>query len=239
MMSDDEEGGHIGEDVDERASMLPELHKGDRSQRHQDGEEASNDLLSSATRTTGTTTTKASFRTRLLWTMTGSLVFFMGLVPLAMESQGATTETSKRDLSGPAAMSKPLRYTAEPQPFSSSSSSSSQPPPCSEATGQVFYDFFEKHKHGPVAHKWVNYFPAYERHFGRYRGKNLTFVEVGVQSGGSILMWKHFFGSGMQYVGIDINPQTQEFNSPEHGIEVSPYAKTSKRMESSTLPSIM
>ena len=38
-------------------------------------------------------------------------------------------------------------------------------------------------------------------------------VEVGVQSGGSAMMWKSYFGPGLRYYGIDINPQAQQFQS--------------------------
>ena len=81
-------------------------------------------------------------------------------------------------------------------------------------------EFFNNYKNGPLVDKWTTYFRAYNKHFGPFRDKNITFVEVGVQSGGSILMWKHFFGPGMKYVGIDINPQTQEFHAPEYDIEI-------------------
>ena len=38
-------------------------------------------------------------------------------------------------------------------------------------------------------------------------------VEVGVQSGGSAMMWRSYFGPGLRYYGIDINPQAQQFQS--------------------------
>jgi len=99
-------------------------------------------------------------------------------------------------------------------------------PPSPAATPQPQDDeqtldlFFQQYKHGPLVDKWNTYFNAYNKHFGPFRGKNFTFVELGVQSGGSILMWKHYFGPGMKYVGIDINPQTQEFHSPEYDVEI-------------------
>jgi hypothetical protein len=33
---------------------------------------------------------------------------------------------------------------------------------------------------GKIIHKWVHYFPIYERHFAWYRNKSLTFLEIGV-----------------------------------------------------------
>jgi len=55
-------------------------------------------------------------------------------------------------------------------------------------------------------HKWVHYFDIYERHFERFRGKNPTILEIGVFGGGSLEMWKEYFGPGSKVIGIDINP---------------------------------
>ena len=42
--------------------------------------------------------------------------------------------------------------------------------------------------------KYKNYFFIYDKLFNEYRNKNITFVEIGVFSGGSLFMWKNFFG---------------------------------------------
>jgi SAM-dependent methyltransferase len=60
-----------------------------------------------------------------------------------------------------------------------------------------------------VANKWVQYFDVYYRYFAKYAGKEVHFLEVGVQSGGSIELWKAFFGPGLHYYGVDINPYTK------------------------------
>lgn len=56
-------------------------------------------------------------------------------------------------------------------------------------------------------HKWVHYFDIYERHFHAYRGKAPVMIEIGVQGGGSLAMWKEYFGPGTRIVGIDVNPK--------------------------------
>ncbi len=56
---------------------------------------------------------------------------------------------------------------------------------------------------GKVIHKWVHYFPVYERHFSWYCNKSLTFLEIGVAKGGSLPMWQRFFGPLAKIVGID------------------------------------
>jgi len=65
-----------------------------------------------------------------------------------------------------------------------------------------------------VIHKWVHYFPIYERHFSSWRNKSLTFLEIGVSRGGSLQMWQRYFGPLTKIVGIDINPQCKEHESP-------------------------
>jgi cephalosporin hydroxylase len=63
-------------------------------------------------------------------------------------------------------------------------------------------------------HKWVHYFPIYERHFSSWRNKSLTFLEIGVFRGGSLQMWQRFFGPLARIVGIDVDPQCKTHESP-------------------------
>lgn len=55
-------------------------------------------------------------------------------------------------------------------------------------------------------HKWVHYFDIYERHFSRFKNLSPVILELGVMGGGSLEMWKDFFGPGAKVVGLDINP---------------------------------
>ena len=64
---------------------------------------------------------------------------------------------------------------------------------------------------GRVIHKWRHYFEIYERHFSRYRGRQANIVEIGVYKGGSLGMWKHYFGPAARIYGIDIDPACREF----------------------------
>lgn len=59
---------------------------------------------------------------------------------------------------------------------------------------------------GRLIHKWMHYFDIYHRHFERFRERPVTVVEFGVYHGGSLQMWKHYFGAGARIVGVDINP---------------------------------
>ncbi|MBR1647011.1 MAG: class I SAM-dependent methyltransferase [Selenomonadaceae bacterium] len=76
---------------------------------------------------------------------------------------------------------------------------------------------FEEHR---CIYKWAHYFPIYEKWFEAYRGKEIVFVEVGVQNGGSIQMWHDYFGKDAKIVGIDIIPVCKQFEDPEQNIFV-------------------
>jgi hypothetical protein len=60
---------------------------------------------------------------------------------------------------------------------------------------------------GNLIGKWGHYFEIYDRHFSRYRGTDVHIVEIGVYQGGSLQMWKKYFGAKAKIYGIDINPQ--------------------------------
>ena len=76
---------------------------------------------------------------------------------------------------------------------------------------------FEEHN---LIHKWAHYFPIYEKWFSPYRDKNIVFVEVGVQNGGSAQMWKNYFGEKAKIVGVDIDPRCKQFEDEQISIEI-------------------
>lgn len=74
----------------------------------------------------------------------------------------------------------------------------------------------DKIEHG--SDKWEPYFDVYEKYLCKFIDKNPVVVEIGVQSGGSIEMWKKYFGPGSTVVGIDIDPNVLENKS--EGVEI-------------------
>ena len=66
--------------------------------------------------------------------------------------------------------------------------------------------------------KFKNYFPIYEKLFHRFRNKNITFVEIGVFSGGSLFMWRNYFGPNARIIGVDLNPRAKDFE--KYGFEI-------------------
>jgi cephalosporin hydroxylase len=67
-------------------------------------------------------------------------------------------------------------------------------------------EFFRSHE-GRLIHKYTHYFDIYHRHLQPYRGKPVTIVEFGVSQGGSLQMWRDYFGPEARLVGVDINPK--------------------------------
>jgi len=66
--------------------------------------------------------------------------------------------------------------------------------------------------------KLEKYFDVYEDYFSKFKGKNITFVEIGVFNGGSLKIWKNYFGPESRIIGIDINPECKKFANK--GIEI-------------------
>lgn len=65
--------------------------------------------------------------------------------------------------------------------------------------------YFEQNT-GNLIHKWMHYFDIYQRHFERFRGTDVHILEIGVFHGGSLQMWKSYFGDKAKIFGVDINP---------------------------------
>lgn len=71
---------------------------------------------------------------------------------------------------------------------------------------KLFYNY-----KGRVVHKWLHYLPIYEREFSSYRDKKINFLEIGVFKGGSIELWRKYFGPKAQISGIDVNPECEAY----------------------------
>jgi hypothetical protein len=80
----------------------------------------------------------------------------------------------------------------------------------------LWSDFLTNDKR--IIHKWKHYFPIYERHFKDFVYKPVTFIEIGCGLGGSLQMWKRYFGPHARIIGIDSNPECKTFE--EDQIEV-------------------
>src|SRR2546423_1820174 len=75
-------------------------------------------------------------------------------------------------------------------------------------------EYFSEHKlqRGEIG-KFEHYIPIYERYFSPYRGKPITLLEIGVFRGGSLGMWKSYFGRDSRIYGMDIDPRCTKYAS--------------------------
>ena len=78
------------------------------------------------------------------------------------------------------------------------------------------FKIYKNLKH--VSLKCDTYFQTYEEIFKSYVGKKITFVEIGVLHGGSLMMWREYFGNNARIIGIDLNPKARELE--KNGFEI-------------------
>jgi hypothetical protein len=71
-----------------------------------------------------------------------------------------------------------------------------------------------------LIHKWAHYFPVYESYFERFRNRSIVFLEIGCGAGGSLQMWKHYFGPLVRVVGIDIRPQCKVYEEDQIAVRI-------------------
>lgn len=76
----------------------------------------------------------------------------------------------------------------------------------SNMTTDNFFHKFMTNNTGKRVDKWEHYFAVYERHLSRFRNKSPVMLEIGVFGGGSLAMWREYFGPGCKIIGLDINP---------------------------------
>lgn len=69
---------------------------------------------------------------------------------------------------------------------------------------------------GPVVHKWLHYLPIYDRLLASRVGTDVKMLEIGVFEGGSLALWRKYFGERATIFGVDIEPKCAAFNG-QHG----------------------
>lgn len=102
-------------------------------------------------------------------------------------------------------------------PFSKKSSS--------EGADKVELDYYQSDlyehflsKRKRRTQKWHHYFPIYDWHFKRFKGMKPTIVEIGVAGGGSLEIWRRYFGDDARIIGVDINDSCKRFEAD--GVEI-------------------
>jgi FkbM family methyltransferase len=72
--------------------------------------------------------------------------------------------------------------------------------------------YFNKNKSNAI-HKWLHYFDIYDLYFRKYRNKEISILEIGIYQGGSLKMWRDYFGPKAKIYAIDINPLCKQFET--------------------------
>ena len=67
-------------------------------------------------------------------------------------------------------------------------------------------------------HKWFHYLEIYEAHFSKFRDTPVNILEIGVDNGGSLQMWKDYFGKNCKIYGIDILEKCKEYEDDQINI---------------------
>lgn len=95
--------------------------------------------------------------------------------------------------------------------------------PSSEGAAGDFEELFWNQAERPVV-KWHHYFDIYDRHFGPFRGKPIKFLEIGVAKGGSLDIWRKYFGEDATIFGIDIDPSCAEYDGKSGQVRIGSQA---------------
>ena len=78
------------------------------------------------------------------------------------------------------------------------------------------FDAFQKSEYRSTKHS--NFFCIYDDLLKKFKNRDVTLVEIGVASGGSLFMWKNYFGNKARIIGIDFNPGSKKWE--KHGFEI-------------------
>ncbi|MFM8903447.1 MAG: class I SAM-dependent methyltransferase [Actinomycetota bacterium] len=88
------------------------------------------------------------------------------------------------------------------------------------------------HHNGRVCDKWHHYLPVYDRLFSSFRSQSkdnspIRFLEIGVWRGGSLEIWRKFFGESAIIHGIDRDERCASLNSSDLPVHVGSQADQS------------
>jgi hypothetical protein len=87
--------------------------------------------------------------------------------------------------------------------------------------------FFEARQTGRGIWKWKHYFEPYLRHLHKFHGQSPVLLEIGVYSGGSLEMWRDYFGPEAELFGVDIVPECKKYAAPRTNILIGDQADRS------------
>ena len=77
---------------------------------------------------------------------------------------------------------------------------------------QTLIEIYQEHS-GRLLNKWEHYLGIYDKFFSEYRNKDITLLEFGIAHGGSLELWRKYFGPQAKIIGVDINPECKKFEA--------------------------
>ncbi len=83
----------------------------------------------------------------------------------------------------------------------------------SSASTNPLKAFFDSRETGRGIWKWIHYFDIYDRHFSKFVGRDVHVLEIGIYSGGSLEMWRHYFGQNCRVYGVDIEEACKTYEN--------------------------
>jgi hypothetical protein len=83
--------------------------------------------------------------------------------------------------------------------------------PESEKHASPMHEAFYFNK-GSTVHKWRGYLDKYHRHLSRFRNTPVRLLELGVYRGGSLHLWRTYFGKNATIFGIDIDSSCRQYD---------------------------
>jgi hypothetical protein len=89
----------------------------------------------------------------------------------------------------------------------------------SAEAGDGLAKLFYTHR-GRIVYKWVHYLAIYEHHFAAYKNTPMRMLEIGVFKGGSLELWREYFGADATIFGIDINPACATYVTPPNQVRI-------------------
>lgn len=77
--------------------------------------------------------------------------------------------------------------------------------------------FFKNHTR---INKYMHYLEAYDRFFKNYRNKPVKVIEIGVRGGGSLQLWRDYFGEKSQIIGVDIEQKCKQYEDEQINVYI-------------------
>ena len=88
---------------------------------------------------------------------------------------------------------------------------------------------------GLVSDKWESYLSIYDHIGAEIQDLPVRLLEIGVQNGGSLELWKEYFIFGQLFVGCDINPECADINFNDKRIRIVVGDVTSDKVQNEIL----